>query len=675
MFRLTLTGKLLPNADRKQAVQLLTKLFSVEPEQANRMLQGNTFPIKKNLSAEMAKTLYRKLTSIGIECKLMKAPQPEAVESPQPAPAKLQAKPKVDLPVNSSALLDIEATAAKPKMSGPAAEVSIEKSAKMRRGKNGGAIGIDPAATNSRHAQQKSRARQNEDKQSGMFYWIKRKRSRLLMAVALMFVSGYALVLLFRTDHLQPDPELLVGELDNGLHYSIRQRAAPTEVYLGQVSSDLTFMLSLPVGSLHELEDERGATGFILGLIAFGGQHLNKKELDQLAIAPGKRPQLLFSGTADYDRATLMVGLDDPDPASMKTAVRLIRNLMDGLAFTQRNVDQHRTRILEHRERYGDLIKIQRSISGFVNGTSYGTKPKGKNDDIEAITPQVIKRFHQRWYRPELMSLAVVGDLKPDQMNQLILKELGAVAPRNGPEAVIPPLSQQQGVRGKVIIDSDFHIGQITWQKRLPTYAIKTMEQAKYLFCQELYQLMLNDRLIMMSSTSKYVQQASIRLNNKNIQIQDVMIMIRLKGVAYEKALMEVMQEVVLVDKLGFTEIELEKAKPMLLMIKKKMNERRTHFPGHWIAEMDVRNIEWRSLYTSTSPEYDLSIASTLLPEITLDDVLSAGNELLPMHPPLDNQFIYWMEPSARTSPIEVDSELEAFNELMKTGSNQVRHD
>lgn len=54
-------------------------------------------------------------------------------------------------------------------------------------------------------------------------------------------------------------------------------------------------------------------------------------------------------------------------------------------------------------------------------GSKYEKRlPIGTVENLKAFKPEVIKRYYKDWYRPDLMAVAVVGDIDPAAVEALI---------------------------------------------------------------------------------------------------------------------------------------------------------------------------------------------------------------------------------------------------------------
>ena len=88
----------------------------------------------------------------------------------------------------------------------------------------------------------------------------------LLLGIGAAFSQGMAL-----SDKLPNDPKVIVGKLDNGLTYYIRQNSIPEN------RAELT--LAVYAGSVLETEEQRGLAHFTEHMAFNGSTHFSKNEL------------------------------------------------------------------------------------------------------------------------------------------------------------------------------------------------------------------------------------------------------------------------------------------------------------------------------------------------------------------------------------------------------------
>jgi zinc protease len=67
--------------------------------------------------------------------------------------------------------------------------------------------------------------------------------------------------------------------------------------------------------------------------------------------------------------------------------------------------------------------------------------------DLDHMTPQDVRDFHQRWYMPANAAIVVAGDVDPEQVWQLAQRTYGQITKRAVPQRRPTPEPEQQGIR------------------------------------------------------------------------------------------------------------------------------------------------------------------------------------------------------------------------------------
>ena len=119
-------------------------------------------------------------------------------------------------------------------------------------------------------------------------------------------------------------------------------------------------------------------------------------------------------------------------------------------------------------------------VPGFVE-REYGLTPDldppiGTWESLHRIAPEDVKRFYDRYYSPENMRLAVVGDVEPSEVLAEVEALFGSIPRGSG------PVNHKQAARGR-----EGHRVQHTW---------KNSKEAAYTFHAKLHDLGPNDHVI-----------------------------------------------------------------------------------------------------------------------------------------------------------------------------------
>lgn len=222
---------------------------------------------------------------------------------------------------------------------------------------------------------------------------------------------------------LPPDPRLVRLQLDNGLVWQYQPLEGDT----------LYLTLQVATGSLMEADNEQGLAHFVEHMAFNGSRHFKAGELWDLQV----RQNIYINAWTSYDATTFMVSLPSTDARLLEQALWFLQDVTAGLEFQPAEVDRERGVVLEELRRIKDPA-TETQTAGLLWGPAFAArKVIGTPDCLKAVTAGQLKDWWSRWYRPEHMNLAIVGNLPLEQLTGLVESHFGpAVLPR--PQAVLP---------------------------------------------------------------------------------------------------------------------------------------------------------------------------------------------------------------------------------------------
>ncbi len=246
---------------------------------------------------------------------------------------------------------------------------------------------------------------------------------------------------------LTPDPELVVGTLENGLTYAIKRHAGAR----GQINLQLV----VRAGSLAESDEQRGAASVLANLLAASATPCPDKEA--ALPAERRRPQALVESRADFERTTFTLTLSGGED-SLASALRSMGRVAQGEGLNEEALLWLRPSMLK-RERSGAALS-QRLSRAVLPQLAPGSRLVDRQSPVCEETlcrlelPH-LAAFHREWYRAGNMVLVVVGDVPERRAAQAIAQSLGdlpvgSTRVAGGAIAPLPP-----GPRAIVVTDAE----------------------------------------------------------------------------------------------------------------------------------------------------------------------------------------------------------------------------
>jgi zinc protease len=250
----------------------------------------------------------------------------------------------------------------------------------------------------------------------------------------LLLLSGATAALPFpqETSDLVPDPTARFGRLPNGLRYVIYPNVEPK----GRAS----LRLLVKAGSLNETDEQRGLAHFLEHMAFNGSTHYAPGTLVEFF----QRMGMSFGGDTNastgFDRTVYLLELPDVKPATLAEGLQVFADYAGGLLLEPSEIDQERGIILSEK-RTRDSVGFRTFVAQFeflLGGTLFPQRiPIGTEAVIQNAPREQFVDFYNAWYRPELMSVVVVGDIDPELVERQITHALAPIQPR-GPDRPAP---------------------------------------------------------------------------------------------------------------------------------------------------------------------------------------------------------------------------------------------
>ncbi len=210
---------------------------------------------------------------------------------------------------------------------------------------------------------------------------------------------------------LPADPAVTFGQLQNGLHYAVMHNQMPP----GQVS----FRLRLDVGSMMEEPGQAGIAHYLEHMAFRGSAHIRDGDVFRRMQRLGAALGADTNAQTGYDYTIYQFDLPKNDAASLSEAFLLLREIAGELKIDASPASAERDVVLSE-ERIGDSPHrrwSEDSMAFHYRGLPLGDHPPiGRVEDLKKITPEQIRSFYRRWYRPERATLVIVGDIEPAAM-------------------------------------------------------------------------------------------------------------------------------------------------------------------------------------------------------------------------------------------------------------------
>ncbi|RXM37998.1 peptidase M16 [Chryseobacterium sp. CH21] len=361
------------------------------------------------------------------------------------------------------------------------------------------------------------------------------------------------------------DPSVRIGTLSNGMKYYIKKNALPEK--------KVEFRLAINAGSILEDENQRGLAHFMEHMNFNGTKNFPDNKLVDFLQSIGVKFGQHLNAYTSFDETVYMLPVPLDKPGNLDAGLKVMEDWAFNATLSDEHINKERGVVLEEL-RLG-LGPDKRMRDKYFPKLLYKSKyterlPIGKKEVLENFKPDLIRQFHQDWYRPDLMALVVVGDINVDEIEKKIKdnfskyknpskpKERKSFDLPNHKESLVAietdPDATGSGVQF-IIKDSE------TYQ---PDVTIQQYDQS---LVEGLVNIMLNSRLAeLVNSTKPPFTSGSVYHGGTYARSKEAF-----QGSASTKdgdqlnALKVLLEEVERAKRFGFTQSELNRAKDQML--------------------------------------------------------------------------------------------------------------
>ena len=315
---------------------------------------------------------------------------------------------------------------------------------------------------------------------------------RNLVLAALLMVAGAAMA---QSYPIPQDEAVRTGKLDNGLTYYVRQNGYPEH--------RVNFYIAQRVGSIQENDDQRGLAHFLEHMAFNGSEHFKGNELIEFCRSLGVEFGGDLNAYTSIDQTVYRVcNVPSTRVTALDSCLLILKDWSNGLLLEEEEIQKERGVIHEEwRLRSSSTQRmLERNLEALYPNSKYGLRmPIGKMEIIDNFAPEVLRKYYQKWYRPDNQAIIVVGDIDVDRTEAKI-KEIfsGITLAPNAAQVVAEPVPDNY--EPIVVIDKDkeqqINLVEVMWKHEAEPDSVKG--DLMYLvgrYAKSMVARMLTDRL------------------------------------------------------------------------------------------------------------------------------------------------------------------------------------
>ena len=248
------------------------------------------------------------------------------------------------------------------------------------------------------------------------------------------------------------DSNVEVGKIENGLSYYIAENTNPeSRVYV---------RLVVNAGSMNEGDDQRGVAHIVEHMAFNGTEHYPGNDVIKVLEEAGMKFGVDINAFTDFENTVYTLNLPSNDPETLELVMDILSDWASNVTMLKGDLDAERGIVLEEwRARLGPMLRLGDKKSALeMAGSRYVTRdPIGDPHTIQNVSKYRVADFYNRWYRPDNMSVVVVGDVQTEQVKQLITQKMGdANAPESELEKIDYSIPLVDGWRSEVVSEEGY---------------------------------------------------------------------------------------------------------------------------------------------------------------------------------------------------------------------------
>lgn len=435
---------------------------------------------------------------------------------------------------------------------------------------------------------------------------------------------------------VEQDASIRQGKLKNGLTYYIRHNAKEAGL--------ADFYIAQRVGSILEEPRQRGLAHFLEHMAFNGTKHFPGKG-KQLGIVPwcetiGVKFGTNLNAYTSVDQTVYHIGSAPIKREGIIDSCLLVLNdWSQYINLDPKEIDKERGVIHEEWRNRRTGMAMQRMMENVMPKIYKGSKyedclPIGNMDIVDNFPYQDLRDYYQKWYRPDLQAIVVVGDFDVDMMERKIQKLFGKIkAHKNPAERIYYPVNDNDKMIVAIEKDKEQPIilGHLYMKSETtPDSEKNSVKYQREDYINGLITYMLNGRLSekkqvanppFMSATVKngafFVSRTKDAFSLSISCKQDNV----LGGVSVAVG------EVERARQHGFTQSELERAKKLYLnAAERQLKMEKDYKNSHYVSQCVNNFLEGEPILT---PAYNLQLVKLFDGEVRLDEVNSQVGEII----------------------------------------------
>lgn len=433
-------------------------------------------------------------------------------------------------------------------------------------------------------------------------------------------------------ERLEDRPDVLMGELDNGLRFIIKEHGNPP--------GRLNMVLHISSGSLNETEAQRGMAHFLEHLAFNGSENFAPGETIKLFEKLGLTFGLHQNAFTSFDQTAYILQVPETSPELVEPGMLFLSDVLGRLLLLPEEVEKEREVVLEEyrRGRGPEARVFDELIERITPGSRLASRlPIGTTEHIRNFSAQDARDYWTRWYTPSNATLIVAGDMNPEAVVPYIQEAFGDIDP-------LPrPIDEDATVKA---YDASFPVVITDPELSETEFAIYSIDEpgdpatSKGHYREELVDQVAS--WIFNRRLQERVAGGEVSFRRGSAGSQDLFDAMRFASASvtgdladWRSMLSELVAEMKRARRFGFTERELDDARKALMAQTQQFARIESTLPGRVVTQLMLQAVNEEEPVLSAQQNAELM--AELLPTLSTDEV---SRRFVELHAPERAAFV-----------------------------------
>ncbi len=420
-----------------------------------------------------------------------------------------------------------------------------------------------------------------------------------------------------KTTTIPLDPDVKHGKLSNGMTYYIMKNQEPKQ------RASVYFVQN--VGAILEEDSQNGLAHFLEHMAFNGLEHYPGKGMLKYLEANGvKFGRDINAYTAQDETVYNLSNIPTTREGLLDSALLVLHDWSGGLLLEGDEIEAERGVIREEwRTRRTSGFRLMKQTMPYMyNHSQYAQRDViGSLDIINNFDHQELRDYYDKWYRPDLQAVVVVGDIDTEKVEQKVKELFSKIPAKTNPaERIYYPIPDADELAFVVAKDKEAQGVGINWIFRTDPVTEHNEAYLRTEMAQSMFSMMMGNRL---SELTRKPDCPALGMSVGHFTLG------RTKDAAYlsinskenmeKEAFALTVTELERARRFGFNESELERAKTQLLRSYETYYEDREKITNDtWAKQLG-------DLFLKASPlpsiEWELEFAKKTIPSISLKEI------------------------------------------------------